>query len=379
MVRWPTRGDWAVAVAVTVLSVLAPRAGGPSAVPAWAAALAPPLALAEGVPTAWRRVRPVVVAAVTVPASLLYGVLVAPAPPYAGWVVLFAVVVHTETRDRAVMIGTAVAAALAVGIALAAWVHEEGRNELVPLLILTLTVLLAAALTRAERGRLAALRDRAALLEREQEAVRGEAALAERLRVARELHDVVGHGLSAIAVQSSTGRVALDAGDLRAVRTALVNTEATSRTALREMRELLGVLRSPTATGAPGVAELSDLVAGAVGIRATLTSTGDLAHVPVAVGRCAYRVVQESLTNAAKHAPDATVHVRLVVTDGELVVEVDDDGADRRSALDTGAGQGLLGMRERVEALHGTLEAGPISPRGWRVQARLPLGEVPDR
>jgi signal transduction histidine kinase len=273
-----------------------------------------------------------------------------------------------------------VAAALAAGVVGAAVLRREGRNELPTLLLVTLVVLLGGALTRVQRDRVSALRERAASLEREQAAARGQAALEERLRIARDLHDVVGHGLSAIAVQSGTARVALDAGDLGAVRTALGHVEATSRAAMREMRSMVGVLRERAADALEadlGLAGLPALVeqAGRAGVRASLEWAGDPAQVPPVVGRCAYRVVQEALTNVLRHAPGAAATVRLEARDGWLRVEVTDRGATRAGPAPAPGGHGLVGMRERVELLHGTVQAGPVDGGGWLVRASLPLRE----
>jgi len=383
MSEHPTRRDWAVAAGLMLLSVLAPRFGGsdePDPRPAWVALVALGLAVAQGLPLAWRRWRPAAVAAVVVVAFAGYGLLVFPVPPYAGWVALFAVAAHVPSRRRAIVTSCAVAAALAAGAVGAAEVHPEGRNELPALLMLTLIVLLGGALTRAERDRLSALRERAASLEREQHAVRGEAALEERLRIARDLHDLVGHGLSAIAVQSGTARVALDAGDLGAVRTALHNVETSSRGAMQEMRGLVGVLRDrePGAEGStPGLDGLPALVEHArrTRVQAVLEPVGDLGQVPADVGRCVYRVVQEALTNVARHASGAATTVRLEARDGWLRIEVTDRGGSSPGSASSSRGHGLVGMRERVEILHGTLEAGPLDGGGWAVRVSLPLRE----
>jgi signal transduction histidine kinase len=379
----PTGRDWAVAVGLTLLSALAPRVSGPTEpepVAAWVGLLGLGLLAGQGLPLAWRRIRPVVVAAVVVVASAGYGLVVVPAPPYAGWVALFAVAAHVPGFRRATVIGGAVAAALVGGVVAAAVVHPEGRNELVALLLVTLIVLLAGGLTRAQRDRLSALRERAASLEREQDAVRGQAALEERLRIARDLHDLVGHGLSAIAVQSGTARVALDAGDRDAVRTALGHVEATSRSAMREMRTMVGVLREPSpiaAESAPDLDGLPALVeqAGRAGVRTGLDPVGDLGPVPPVVGRCAYRVVQEALTNVIRHAPGAAATVRVEARDGRLHVEVTDRGGAAAGKVSASGGHGLVGMRERVEMLHGTVQAGPLDGGGWAVRATLPLRE----
>jgi signal transduction histidine kinase len=384
MVRRPDGRDWAVAVGLTLLSALNPRAGGPvqpEPVAAWAGALGYGLVLAEGIPLAWRRIRPVTVAVVVVLAFAGYGLVMQPGPPYAGWVALFAVAAHVPGLRRAILTSGGIAAALAAAATGAAAVRPEGRTELPTVLLVTLIVLLGGALTHAERDRISALRDRAASLEREQASARGRAAVEERLRIARELHDVVGHGLSAIAVQSGTARVALDAGDLGAVRTALGHVETSSRAAMQEMRTMVGVLREPSADApdpTAGLAGLPALVeqAGRAGVRASLEFVGAPVPVPPAAARCAYRVVQEALTNVLRHAPGAAATVRLETRDGWLRVEVTNTGGTARSGpAPPPGGHGLVGMRERVELLHGTVQAGPVPGGGWAVRASLPLRE----
>ena len=160
--------------ALTVVSVLAPRPGLPSAEdPAWVGALGLVLAAAQGIPTAWRRLRPVAVAAIVLPAYLMYALIVDPVPPYAGWVVLFAVVVYSHRHEHAALRGAIITLVLMAAIGVVALISATGREAAPIALLITVVVALAAALTRAERGRIAA--------------VRAQAALEERLRVARDL------------------------------------------------------------------------------------------------------------------------------------------------------------------------------------------------
>jgi signal transduction histidine kinase len=140
------------------------------------------------------------------------------------------------------------------------------------------------------------------------------------------------------------------------------------------------VLREPSpgaAENVPGLDGLPALVEHArrAGVRAGLDRSGDLGQVPPVVGECAYRVVQEALTNVVRHAPGAAATVRLEVRDGRLGVEVTDRGGVRPEPVSASRGHGLVGMRERVEILHGTLEAGPLDGGGWAVRASLPLRE----
>jgi signal transduction histidine kinase len=205
------------------------------------------------------------------------------------------------------------------------------------------------------------------------------AAAEERARIAREMHDVVAHGLSVMVVQADGARYAAEHDP--AVATHTLGTIAdTGREALAEMRRLLGLLRSGEVTGTrpqPRLGDISALVeqacAGGTDVRATLPPPE--AVVPDGVALTAYRVVQESLTNVRKHAgPGASATITLTVSDAldALDVVVEDDGRGA-SSTDDGNGLGLVGMRERVGVHDGTLEAGPRPGGGFRVSARIPL------
>jgi signal transduction histidine kinase len=242
---------------------------------------------------------------------------------------------------------------------------------------------------RSRRAQLAALRDRAEALERERVSAEARAAAEERLRIARDVHDLVGHGLSAIAIQSSTARLALEAGRIETARTALAAVESASRAALGEMRQLLGVLRAGEAGehgGALGLGDLPRLVGGMSrqGVMVTLRA-GEVSEVPGAVSLAAYRVVQEALTNVVKHAGGSRVMVEVGASGGAVLVTVEDyagpapqAGAGHPAGEPPGGragGAGLAGMRERVAGFGGELSAGPAGDHpGWRVRARIPYG-----
>ncbi|MCK2221008.1 histidine kinase [Actinomadura sp. ATCC 31491] len=195
----------------------------------------------------------------------------------------------------------------------------------------------------------------------------------ERLTMARELHDVLAHNISLIHVQASTALHLMDDHPEQA-RTALATIKTASKEVLGEMRSVLNVLRdgaprSPTA----GLDRLAELVERS-GLEVELTREGSR-PLPPAVERAAYRIVQESLTNAGRYAPGSPVAVRLEYGPRELVVRVSDTGATRPAVLaGSGGGNGIPGMRERAAALGGTLVAGP-SGTGFQVEARLPLPE----
>jgi signal transduction histidine kinase len=217
------------------------------------------------------------------------------------------------------------------------------------------------------RREAAALAARATAAEREATAAVAE----ERARMARELHDIVSHNLSVVVLQAAGARAA-GAGE----RT-LEKIEQSGREALVEMRRLLGVLREDDANDAlapqPGVADLEQLAADvrAAGLPVHLNLDGDCTDLPPALQLNAYRIVQEALTNTLKHAGPARAQVHVSRADGQLIIEVSDDGSGASETL--AGGHGLIGMRERVALFGGTVEAGPRAEGGFHVRASLPL------
>jgi len=214
-------------------------------------------------------------------------------------------------------------------------------------------------------------------LQLEREKADAEAAIVEeRARIARELHDVVAHAISVIVLQARGGRKLLDAEPAEA-RQALDAIERTASQALGEMRRLLGLLRESDEELArapqPTLAVLDDLVARvrAAGLPVEVAVVGTPAELPPGVDLSAYRIVQEALTNALKHAGPATARVTVRYGDGELDLEVSDDGAGGAGNGD-GGGQGLTGIRERVAVFGGDVEAGLKPEGGYAVRARLP-------
>jgi signal transduction histidine kinase len=198
----------------------------------------------------------------------------------------------------------------------------------------------------------------------------------ERLRIARELHDVLAHNVSLINVQAGTALHLLDREPERA-RPALEAIKEASSETLREVRSVLEIVRrqGEPAPLAPtvGLAGLDDLIArtSAAGIPVRRQTHGSPRALPASVDLAVYRIVQEALTNVARHARPASAVVRLSFADEELTLEVEDDG--RRPVNGASAGNGLAGMRERVAALGGEFSAGPRTGIGFRVAARLPL------
>ena len=201
----------------------------------------------------------------------------------------------------------------------------------------------------------------------------------ERLRIARELHDIVAHAMSVIAVQAGSGRLVIDESP-EVAKQALTAIETTSRGALQEMRRLLSVLRDDAADAttlapSPGVADIDALVstARATGVEVRLRTEGAPVALPAGTGLCAYRIVQEALTNVRKHAHASVANVTLRFAPTSLEVEVVDDGVGTRGDV-ASSGHGLSGLRERTELYGGMFEATPRRD-GFRVWARIPLGD----
>ena len=223
------------------------------------------------------------------------------------------------------------------------------------------------------------LRARTAQLERERDERMRQAAVAERTRIARELHDVVAHDVSVMVIQAQ-GAQRVAAVDPGAAKEALGAIESSGRDALREMRAMTGVVRHSDAeleASSPGLARLPALAdrARAAGLAVELHVSPELPALPLGLDLIAYRVVQEALTNAIKHAGRARASVSVSVQCSERVLEleVSDEGSGGAIADTTGAGHGLVGMRERLALYDGELEAGPTPAGGFRVRARIPL------
>src|SRR5690242_18497577 len=222
---------------------------------------------------------------------------------------------------------------------------------------------------------LQALRDRAERAERERYLLAEQARAEERARLAGEMHDVVTHRVSLMVLQA--GALSVTAAD-DATRQAAEELRAAGVQALDELRDLVGILRTePEDDQAPASSGLAELVAEstAVGTQAELVEDGDPALASPVVGRTAYRIVREALTNARKHAPGAFVLVHVSYTEQQVKVVVSNgpatQSADRELSA-TGSGLGLAGLRQRVELVHGTLRAGPAPDGGFRVEAVLP-------
>ena len=297
-------------------------------------------------------------------------------------IVAFWVAGTIENRVRSTAIG---AAGAVLGLVIVA--ANPGPlhvSDVVFLAVFTGAPFLAGVVVRARDGRAAALERRAADLERERDERERAAVAEERARIARELHDVVGHSIGVMMAQTGAARFLVDEEPDRA-KEALLVVEDAGREALTEMRRMLAILRDTDGDDAlgpqPALSDLADLVSSsrAAGVDVELSIEGD-AVVPLSAGveLAAYRIVQEALTNARKHAGEtrATVHVRRLPRALELTVE--NDGAVVAAVNGAGeGGHGVIGMRERVALYGGRLEVGPRPGGGYVVHAHLPYEELP--
>ena len=236
---------------------------------------------------------------------------------------------------------------------------------------------------RNRREYIEALADRAGRLERERDQQTQLAAAAERVRIAREVHDIVAHNIAVMIALADGAAYTAEASPGQAA-SVMGQVSATGRSALTEMRRLVGVLREPTAPGhapQPGLDDIEELIATtrAAGLPTRLTVTGPPVPLPPSAQLVLYRITQEALTNTLKHAPGATAEVRLAYRPGQVELEVTDDGrpgaapAGGEPAGLRGDGHGIAGMRERAAVFGGQVSAGPRPGGGWMVRTVLRL------
>ena len=332
--------------------------------------IAVPVGLLMTLPLAWRRRAPLAVVAVVMAAvaaqTLLDSSEQPPQTPFLALVVaVYSVAAYTE-RPRALFGGA---------IRLAVILLSEPDDFIVAGPLYT-GVWLAGRLFRDRQRLAAALQSRTEALEREQKETARLAIAEERARIARELHDVVAHSVSVMTVQAGAVRRLLKPEQERE-RETLLGVERTGREALNEMRRLLGMLRATEEEQAlapqPSLRQLDTLVEQVreAGLPVEVRVEGEPVELPPGLDLSAYRIVQEALTNALKHAGPARAAVVVRYGVDELELEIADDG--RGTANGTGSGAGLVGMRERATLVGGRLEAGPAETGGYAVRARLPL------
>ncbi|MEE1755531.1 sensor histidine kinase [Streptomyces sp. SP18CS02] len=343
--------------------------------PVWLVVL---MSLGLSVPLLWRRRRPMAALALIAPVAFVNG--------WSGAMLQAALIQHVVVFNIALRLRPKVLwgamALVATPNALAAFRYPQGSwdQQIVPGLWTFTLVSLLGIVVRTRQEYTASLVERARQLEIERDQQARLAAAAERTRIAREMHDIIGHNLSVITGLADGGAYAAVKSPERAVQ-ALDAIAGTSRQALGELRRLLDVLREePTATAEllpqPALTDLDRLVEGVVaaGLPVTVTVEGSPGGLPAGRQLTVYRVVQEALTNTLKHAgPRATATVEVSYGDG-VAVTVTDTGRGGTLPGARGAGRGLTGMRERTALYDGTLEAGPLPqpPGGWRVHLRLP-------
>ncbi|MEV8313971.1 sensor histidine kinase [Streptomyces sp. NPDC059900] len=296
-------------------------------------------------------------------------------------VALYALAVQGGRRRT---LRTAVIAGLVSGVVSVIAGKDVAQPQGAPLLemLWPLVPLLLGEVVRGRRELLEEYADRAERAEADREREARRKVDQERVRIARELHDVIAHTVSAMTVQAG---LALDALDSRpeVARAAMRQVRTSGKEAVRELRTTVGVLRqgqrAASAEPAPRLAQLDDLVEGVrgTGLRVSLhtslpADTGGR-ELPQLVELAAYRIVQEALTNVIKHAGARHAAVSVAATEGTVTVEITDDGPTPDAVA--GEGYGLIGMRERAAAVGGGLEAGPMAGGGWRVRAVIPVEE----
>jgi signal transduction histidine kinase len=303
-------------------------------------------------------------------------------PPEQIWLLITVIIASYSVGAFERSIRLSMLAVLALAVAVAVGIAQDTSDSLdnIPPTVLIFVVAPWSA------GRALRHRDREArkltaqvdALEHDREVLAREAVFAERARIARELHDVVAHSLSVIAIQADAAEGAL-AKDPDRAREPLAAVKHTAREALTEMRHLLGLLRDEGGAGLslepqPGLESLGALVeqVRAAGLSVDLTVTGDAQPLPAGADLSAFRLVQEALTNTLKHAGANRASVSVRHTDQRVELVVVDDGSVDAARQSNGDGHGLIGMQERVALYGGTLEVGPVLGGGYRVLASLP-------
>ena len=332
--------------------------------------LAPLVVILVGGSVAVRRVHPVAAALVDAAVLLASARFEGEFPPSTGAAVLFALS-YSCGAHAALRPGLLGVAALTVSMQLAMGFAEFPNIEIA---FVTLAPWWVGREVGRRRRLVTELGERTRELEAEQDAFARLSVRRERARIARELHDIVAHHLAVIVVQAGAGRLA-GPGDGAGQVERFASIRQSGDQALAEMSRLVDIIHADSGAGDGPRDRLRTLFdqAEAAGLGLEITSSPAEIQFPAALEEDAFRVVREGLTNAMKHAPRARVQVRFDLTDSSLEIEVRDDGAHAPSGLAaTGSGLGIAGMRERIESLGGSLDAGRDDAGGWRLHARLP-------
>jgi len=325
------------------------------------------LVLLEALPLWWRRRFPLAVLAVVVCAEVAkWALQLSNEPSGVGLVfAVYAVSVYGRTRERLVVAGVAIAI-IAFAITLLLLGQFPVSRTLIPAGSTSLVAWVIGDYMRSRRQLFIELVAR-------HQAAREQSAEEERLRIARELHDVVAHNVSVIAIQAGAARVSGKSSPQ-----ALQLIETTARDTLAELNRLLGVLRkqdgAPLAPQ-PGLDQVDALLKAArdAGLEATLRVTGDRRALAAAVDLSAYRIVQEAITNVLKHANASRVEVILDYQPDALALTISDNGSGATATVGASTGHGLIGMRERIEMFGGDMGTDSSSLGGFTVRARLPI------
>jgi signal transduction histidine kinase len=386
-VRWirehPLAADTVLASLLTVLALVLHATtsevdGRPAHDPTWWTVL---LVVLATLPVMFRRRNPVSALTVVLAAQLLCEAWHVFGPTWLAVLVgIYSLGAHTEGRRRTRVVVAVLVLVLATGTLAVATGDLNLVDGIAAIGMLTAAFVLGDNLRR-RRQHLESLADRAERAEREREMLARERVAEERNRIARELHDIVAHSVSVMVIQASAARrtLATRPDDATAM---LQNVERTGRQTMDELRQVLGVLRDedagePAPVPLPTLADLPALVENVGGLPVRLAVTGVPDRVPAGAAVSVYRIVQEAVTNANRHAgPGATIDVRVTctATDVELLVADDGRGASTVSAGEADHhGYGLVGMQERASAAGGSFSAGPRRGGGWRVSATIPF------
>lgn len=333
-------------------------------------------------PLALRRTKPLAALALAGAFALAYSVR--PGPPaftlLGPMIALYSAASLTPRRRVGWLTPLVIAAALAIPM-IAASENTRWLRESVSAVVLMSAAAFLGDSARSRREYVEAVEQRAIEAERTREEEARRRVDEERIRIAREVHDVLAHSLSIVTVQAAAAETLVDRDPERA-RESIGHIRATGKRALSELRSMLDVMR--TGEGdvpldpAASIVEVDALVdpVREAGFDVRLHVSGDLEAVPAFASVSGYRIVQEALTNAVRHAAPSTIDVRVEAAPDQLSIGVVDDGIGAKGAPDSD-GHGLRGMRERVEALGGTFAAGPDEDGGFSVNARIPLRRTP--
>jgi len=390
-IRWlrahPRHADLILATALTIVSVSLHIAeintSDDYTEPAWWTV---PLVIASVFPVAWRRTNPILCTAIVVTAQILTEIADIDGSGFVGVLVaLYSLGAHSVGPRRTRLL---VATSVSIGVLfiVGLLIDELNIGAFISSVVTLVTAFVLGDNLRRRREAADALQERLQRAERERELVAQRRVADERTRIARELHDVVAHSVSAMVIQAAAARRSLSTAPDNA-EIALANVESTGRQAMDELRSILGVLRrssdepvgDPDGTDGralspqPRLVDVATLVAAADDLPVSLTMSGDFDGLGSGVDLTGYRIIQESLTNIRRHAgPVSVVEIQVECRDDGVRIRVTDDGRGA-AADDGGPGYGLIGMHERVEAVGGHLAAGWRVGGGWSVTADLPL------